>query len=350
MVMQIQKNVTLAPYTSLHAGGTAETLVLCSTVEEFIAVLNEHTNEEIYILGFGTNSLISDAGLSGVTVIYRGGNISQEDDTVIADAGVWWDDLVNFAIEKQLWGIELTAGIPSSVGGAIVGNIAAYGQQVSDTLTWIDVLDTNTGEQRKINAAEIDFEYRKSSLQQNPSIVILRAAFVLSDKSTTELSYASATSVANERKLDSTVLQDRQKIILEARRRAGSLYNPDNPESYTAGSFFKNPLVSEGQARRVAAFDESGKSLHHLMNQNKVHGGDTKRVSAAHVLLAAGFRRGQTWGNVRLHPDHILKIENTGNASAQEIYDVAQLIIKQVKEDLGIVLVPEVKFIGDFSS
>lgn len=346
--MQIQQNVSLAPYTSLHVGGVAERFVLCETIDEFLEILSTSKEGAVHVFGFGTNSLISDKGLSGLTVIYRGGLINIDGDVVVADAGVWWDDLVNFAIERNLWGIELTSGIPSSVGGAVVGNIAAYGQQISETLAWIDVFDLNTKQKRRIEAQDIQFEYRASSLQNQPNIILLRAAFGLSGAQTKELSYASATSIASELKLNPDDLVSRQKIILETRRRGGSLYDPKNPESFTAGSFFKNPLVSEDQAEKVAAFDESGKALHHLMNQNKIHGGDIKRVSAAHVLLAAGFSRGQTWGNVRLHPDHILKIENTGQATAKEIYDVAQVIVAQVKERLDIDLVPEVKFVGEF--
>jgi UDP-N-acetylmuramate dehydrogenase len=79
-----------------------------------------------------------------------------------------------------------------------------------------------------------------------------------------------------------------------------------------------------------------------------VHGGAQKRVSAAHVLLAAGFQRGQTWGPVRLHPDHILKLENTGGATAQQIYNVAMEIVNTVKNKLAVDLVPEVRFLGSF--
>lgn len=346
--MQVKKNVSLAPYTSLHVGGPAEEFVFCNNSAEFLEALTAAQKTQVHVFGFGTNSLISDKGLSGLTIIYRGGEISIDGPTVVVDAGVWWDDLVNFSLKRNLWGLELTSGIPSSVGGAVVGNIAAYGQQISERLSWIDIFDLTTKKQRRMNSKEIKFTYRASSLQEHSNIVILRAAFRLSDSMTTELSYASATSVAKELNQDPSDLHSRQKIVLETRRRGGSLYDPQQPKSYTAGSFFKNPLVTEEQAAKVAAFDESGKSLHHLMNQNKVHGGDSKRVSAAHVLLAAGFKRGQTWGNVRLHPDHILKIENTGNATAQEIYDVAQFIIKQVKENLDIYLVPEVKCIGEF--
>ena len=98
----------------------------------------------------------------------------------------------------------------------------------------------------------------------------------------------------------------------------------------------------------VAGFDETGKTLDRIINQSKIHGGNAQRASAAHVLLAAGFHRGQTWGNVRLHPHHVLKIETLPGATAQEVYDVTQLILETVKDKLDITLEPEVKFLGNF--
>jgi UDP-N-acetylenolpyruvoylglucosamine reductase len=95
-------------------------------------------------------------------------------------------------------------------------------------------------------------------------------------------------------------------------------------------------------------FDETGKSPEQITKMNAVHGGDNLRVSAAHVLLAAGFKRGQTWGPVRLHPKNLLKIENTGGATARQIYDAAQLIINTVQNQLGISLEPEAQLLGQF--
>ena len=135
---------------------------------------------------------------------------------------------------------------------------------------------------------------------------------------------------------------------MEARRRAGSLLSDMSMGPWTAGSFFKNPLVDESQVQMIVGHDESGVSRDQLLRQNVIHGGEKTRVSAAHVLLAAGFKRGQTWGRVRLHPDHILKIENTGGATAQEIHDAVQEIINTVHSRLGITLEPEVRFLGDF--
>ena len=107
-------------------------------------------------------------------------------------------------------------------------------------------------------------------------------------------------------------------------------------------------MVTTEQAKELAAFDESGKTLERIINQSKVHGGSAQRASAAHVLLAAGFKRGQTWGSVRLHDKHVLKIETLPGANAQDVYDVAHLVIQTVKEKLGITLEPEVKFLGEF--
>lgn len=347
--MQIQKNIPLAQFTSLGCGGPAKSLVVVESTDELLIALEELTDPNVTVLGFGTNSLISDKGIEGTVILTKGGAITQVGSLLVADAGVWWDDLVQHALAKNLWGVELTSGIPSSVGGAVMGNIAAYGQQVSDTLEWIDIYKLDTKKTERIMAQDIEFDYRSSSLQQQNKLVILQAAFRLSKDVTTPLAYASALTVAEEQRLNSDDLQQRRLIVLEARRRAGSLYDTaDSNTSKTAGSFFKNPLVDQAQAEIIAQHDETAKSLQLLLDQNKIHGGHTRRSSAAHVLLAAGFKRGQTWGNVRLHPEHILKIENISGATAQEIYDVAQLIINQVKERLGITLEPEVKFIGTF--
>ena len=342
-------NVSLKDYSSFHCGGEAETLIECEANDEILNSVADANNGEITILGYGTNVLISDEGLPGTTIITKGGKYSFDDNLLIADAGVWWDDIVKKSIENRLWGIELMSGIPSSIGGAVVGNIAAYGQQIADTLEWVEVFAIDSQKIIRIPSSDLEFSYRYCSLSDKSNLVILRAAFKLSTKPLKPLEYGSALRIAEELKLGTESLGDRRSIILEARKRAGSLYNPNGDQNhYTAGSFFKNPEVPLELAKKVIKFDETGKSAEMLLKQNKVHGGSDHRVSAAHVLLAAGFKRGQTWGNVRLHPDHILKIENTGGASSKDIYDVVQTIIKTVEEQLSIKLEPEVKFLGTF--
>lgn len=346
--MAIQKNVSLAPFTSLRVGGLAEELVQPSSFDEVVDTLKQ-TNEPLWFLGFGCNSLISDQGLPGTTILWRGGEIKVDGQTLSADAGVWWDDVVKEAIKRKLWGLELMSEIPSSVGGAVFGNIAAYGQQVSDTLEWLDIFYKSKGEVVRHTKDDFDFSYRHSSLQDDEDTIILRAGFKLSDSPLHELKYDSAIAIAREMDLDHSSLEHCRQIIIETRRRAGSIYHPDDPEpERTAGSFFKNPMVSTEQAAELAKFDETGKTLERIINQSKIHGGDAHRASAAHVLLAAGFKRGQTWDKVRLHPSHVLKVATLPGATAQEVYDVVHEIINTVKTKLDITLIPEVRFLGEF--
>ncbi|MGH7196764.1 MAG: UDP-N-acetylmuramate dehydrogenase [Candidatus Saccharimonadales bacterium] len=350
--MQILKNASLAPYTSFESGGPAETLIVCSNYDEAARAVAAHAGEKLWLFGYGCNVLISDNGLPGTAIIFRGGDITKDGNTLIADAGVWWDDLVVFAIEHNLYGLELMSGIPGGVAAAVVGNIAAYGQAVADTLTWVEVFDAKSREIRRVQPSELGLAYRYSNLQaENSHLVILRVAFTLSPTLTHELTYRSALDVAEKEGLDTATLPSRREIILKTRDLAGSLwdYRDASHTNKTAGSFFRNPMVTPEQADRIIAFDETGKSAELIKKMNSVHGGDSLRVSAAHVLLAAGFKRGQTWGDVRLHPQHVLKIENVGNATSQEIYDVAQEIMQTVKTKLGITLVPEVRFVGDFA-
>jgi UDP-N-acetylmuramate dehydrogenase len=347
--MQTATHSPLAPYTSLKVGGQAETLLICETYEEVVKALQNAKDTEAHLLGFGSNCLISDHGLEGTTIIWRGGEIQQQDNVLIADAGVWWDDVVQYAIAHNLWGLELMSEIPSSVGGAVFGNIAAYGQQVSDTLAWVEVYDRNTGEVKRREKTDMTFAYRESSLQSEPHIAILRVAFNLSPTPLHTLRYGSALTIAQELGYSTTTLEGLRDTIIETRRRAGSIYHPDDPHAErSAGSFFKNPLVSARQAEALAAYDESGKTLERIAEQNRIHGGSDQRASAAHVLLAAGFTRGQTWDRVRLHPKHVLKIETLAGATAEEVYTVTQEIITTVQDKLDITLIPEVRFLGKF--
>lgn len=348
--MRTQQNVALADFTSFGTGGPAQTLITIDETSELADVLRDCVRP-IWFLGDGANVLVSDDGLPGTTLHLKTSEIKIDDETFVVDAGVEWDTLVQKSIDHNLWGLERTSGIPGSVGAAVVGNIAAYGQAVSETLQWVDVIDTKSDNQQtvRLSSNELGLEYRYSKFQtpEFKTYLITRAAFTLS-KESKPLEYASALKVASELSLDANDLNQRREIILEARRRIGSLLEGDNKHVKTAGSFFRNPLVTPEQAEQVMSYEERGINYAQIKKQNAVHGGSAQRVSAAHVLLAAGFTRGQTWNQVRLHPDHILKIENMGTATSRDIHNVAQEIIETVKEKLGINLEPEVRFLGKF--
>jgi UDP-N-acetylmuramate dehydrogenase len=348
--MQVLHNVALAPYTSLRVGGPAENLLELTDNDDLAVVVNQQP-QPIWVLGGGTNCLVSDKGLPGTVVLNQVGKIRQLGPTRLqADSGVVWDNLVKKAIELDLYGLEFCSGIPGSVGAAVVGNIAAYGQSISDRLIEATLLDTSDNSVSTWQNQDFGFAYRTSQLQklENKALVVLTATFELSPTPLGDLEYDSAKKIAQTLGLEADTLAHRREIIMETRKRAGSLLEDKQTGPWTAGSFFKNPVVNEEQARAIIAHDETGISIEQLLHQNKIHSGVSGRVSAAHVLLAAGFSRGQTWGQVRLHPDHILKLENVGQASAQDIYNVVQQIIKTVRQKLGITLEPEVRFLGEF--
>ncbi|OVE78572.1 hypothetical protein BVY00_02410 [bacterium G20] len=348
--MKVLHNLSLANLTSLHAGGKAKNAVELEAGDNLQAVVTK-AEPPVWILGYGTNILISDHGLDGTVILNRTGKIEVLGGGKIrADSGANWDDLVQLAIASNLWGLEFTSGIPGGVGAAIAGNIAAYGHKVEDSFIEASILNTKNGSVKVWPRDKLGFGYRTSVLQKpgNHHLVVLDAIFNLSPASRGELEYESAIKVAQEMGIKSDSLANRRQIILETRRRAGSLLRDSQIGPWTAGSFFKNPTVSKTDVQRIIDHEETNITRDMLLRQNVIHGGNKARVSAAHVLLAAGFRRGQSWGQVRLHPDHILKIENMGSATAANIYKVVQEIISTVKEKLGITLEPEVRFLGEF--
>lgn len=349
--MNIRDNAPLHTHTSFNVGGNANRLITVESGDSVADALTHHKEADpLWVLGYGTNVLISDQGLPGTTLLLRNDHISVDGTRISVDAGAWWDDVVRTAGENKLWGIELMSGIPGSVGAGVFININAYGQGMSDVIEWVEAWDPQAHTSRRFASSQLTWEYKQSIFQrqEHAHLIITRVGLLLHRTQTTPLAYQSALDVAHELALDPDNLADRRRIVLKARDRAESIFIPGQGHSRTIGSFFKNPLVDAEKAERVIAFDETGKSREQIAKMNVVHGGDARRISAAHVMLAAGFFRGQAWGDVRLHHGHILKIENTGSASAQDIYDASTHIVATVKDKLDIVLEPEARILGEF--
>lgn len=349
--MKIDQNILLAPYTSFQVGGPAQYFALVNSTDSLLDVITNCNERPIWLLGYGSNTLISDQGLPGLTIVLRGGDIEVKDTLIVADAGVWWDDVVQAAINHELWGVECLSQVPGSLGAAIFINITAYGQSIGPLLQWVEVWDPELQAVRKIDRSEMTWDYKISIFQkpEHRDLIILRAAIRVSHTKTQELQYQKALDVAEELRLNVDNLSARREIIIEARKRAGSLWTPDySNTTKTVGSFFRNPMVSESQSEFIMNFDESGKTKEEVAKMNIIHGGSRKRVSAAHVMLAAGYKRGQSWTHVKLNDQNLLKLEALDGATAQELYDVAQEIIQTCQKKLGITLEPEARILGSF--
>ncbi len=343
-------NVLMKDYTSLRAGGLATKLIELEQNDSLQQVLKAEP-KPLLVLGYGTNCLISDQGLDQTVIINKSGQIEKISPTRYkVDSGVVWDKFIERTVEDGLWGLEFTSGIPGGTGAALAGNIAAYGHAVSDRIIEAEVLDLDDGAVSIWPKSKMGLSYRTSAFQkaENSNKVILNITVELSSKPLGEMEYESALKVAKELGVEPDSLANRRQIILEARRRTGSILADIKAGPWTAGSFFRNPLVTEDQFQSVLKFEENAVTRDLLVKQSDLHHQGELRAPAALVMLAAGFKRGQTWGQVRLHPDHILKIENVGQATAKEIYDVVQEVITTVKTKLEITLEPEVKILGKF--
>lgn len=354
MEIVYQNNVAMAPFTTFGVGGNAECFVEAQNTDQLLDILHSDIAQSspITVLSYGSNTLVSDAGIPGLTVCARGGNLSVDGDSITVDAGVWWDDVVMLAIEHGLWGAELMSQIPGSIGAATYINITAYGQSIGPLIEWVEYWDPKTKMATKLLRENLKWDYKQSVFQTDEfaGAIVLRVCLKLSPNKTDELSYQKAIDVAQELGSDTETLQGRRLTIIEARRRAGSIWNPHDPSSArTAGSFFRNPVVDAAQAESIILHDESGKSAEQIKQMNLVHGGDSRRVSAAHVMLAAGFKRGQLFGStVKLNDQNLLKVEALPGATATDIYNAAQEIITTCNQKLGIKLQPEAEFIGKF--
>jgi UDP-N-acetylmuramate dehydrogenase len=339
---------SLSEYTSLRIGGPARHLIEVNSTKQLIEALKSiDASKPWIVLGYGTNTYFDSEGYDGTVIVWRGGNITLQENTIIADGGVWWDDVVLRAVDQKLWGIELMSGIPGGVGGAVAGNVAAYGQSIASTCEWVDVFDMKKKSEQRLTTEECAFTYRSSIFGSSRHRVILRVGLGLSKQRTQELSYQWALDYATKHSLTPSTLASTREIIMGVRAEAVSLYDYTSRDTQvaSAGSFFKNPEVDEQLAEYIMSFEEQGRSPEQIKKMNNTHSGSTRRVSAAQVLLAAGFYRGQQWGNIQLHSSHILKVTNTSGASSEELRTVTQLILHTVQEKLGILLETEVRYV-----
>jgi UDP-N-acetylmuramate dehydrogenase len=258
MSPEVRTGVSLAPLTTFHLGGAAQFFVSATSIDELkeaLAFAREHA-VPIFILGGGSNVLIEDEGFAGLVIKIELGGIeeSQENGRVIltAGAGESWDALVAHAVKEGFWGIENLSGIPGTVGGAVVQDIGAYGAALSQVLQWAEVFDTTTSEVKKLSVEECEFGYRDSVFKRAKGRhVVLRAALGLSRIAGPNLSYTDPSRLYKDlaRRFAGTApsLLELRTGILEIRREKF----PDLAVLGTAGSFFKNPILSAEEAQRL---------------------------------------------------------------------------------------------------
>jgi UDP-N-acetylmuramate dehydrogenase len=347
--MVITENVPLAPLTTLKVGGAARYFIEATSIGEISQAVefSKSRSLPLFVLGGGSNLVISDAGWPGLVlkVGITGINHRHGHEEVIFEAGAGenWDKFVGMVVAHNIAGIECLSGIPGSVGASPVQNVGAYGQEVSNTIESVVALDHRDGEVHELNNEECAFRYRTSifNTTERGRYIILQVNYSLKHGAEAYVAYADLKKYFAGWS-EKPTLSNVRDAVRKIRAGKGMLITVGDDDCRSAGSFFKNPILSADQYQaltaRAAAKNLQIPSYPALDAQ--------KKVSAAWLVEHSGFGRGYGSGPVGISRKHALAIVNRGNATAADIVAFKGDIQQRVEEIWGILLEPEPVFVG----
>ncbi len=352
--LQLRENVSLADFTTLGVGGPARYMADIASEEMLLEALDLAYERDwpVFVLGGGSNVLVSDAGFAGLVlrICLRGIEPLDEEsgDIMSAAAGEPWDSFVGMCVSKNLAGLECLSGIPGTVGATPIQNVGAYGQEVSEVILSVRVLDRETLAARELSSAECGFAYRSSIFNSSHRgrYVILRVTFSLFPRGRPRLQYPDLQRHFSNRRT-SPPLSEVRDAVLKIRAAKAMVIMPDDPDSRSAGSFFKNPLVDEQTALRVEA---AARRMGRLGQEESIprfvttEGG--VKLPAAWLIERAGFHKGYARGPAAVSSKHTLALINRGGATAGDILALMREIQEGVRKCFDIVLRPEPEFLG----
>jgi UDP-N-acetylmuramate dehydrogenase len=331
----------LSKYTSLRVGGPAKKIVHVSTEAEIIAAIAESEGSPVLIMGGGTNVLIADTGFDGTVIHISNDSIQAEMDacsgaTLTIGAGQNWDEFVQATIERGLAGLETLSGIPGSVGAAPIQNIGAYGHEVSEFITRVRTYDREEKLVKTFTNSQCEFSYRSSHFKEHPGrYVILDVAFQIRQGEMSDpITYVELSKKLGIEPSEKASVMEVRSAVLELRASKGMLISED-PDSWSAGSFFTNPIISQ----------QAADSLPNAAPKWPLNDGRVK-ISAAWLIENSGMHKGDAIGGARISTKHVLALTNSGSATASDIAALAKKARDQVKEKFGITLIAEVNLIG----
>jgi UDP-N-acetylmuramate dehydrogenase len=348
--MLLQENVPLAPRTTFQIGGRARFFVEAKTraeVQEAVAFA-DRKRLSLFVLGGGSNVVIADSGWPGlvlkigITGIERRPYLVENRVLFDVGAGESWDGFVAQAVLTLCAGVECMSGIPGSVGGTPVQNVGAYGQEVSETIESVEVVDRRDAQIRELCNEACGFSYRSSifNTTERDRFIILRVTYALTPSGASHLEYADLKRYFEHRESPPSLAETRE-AVRQIRARKGMLLVPGDPDCQSAGSFFRNPVVSaellQDLTKRASAKGLTLPAYPALAQRHK--------VSAAWLVEQSGFTRGYEAGRVGISHKHALAIVNRGGATAADVLALKEQIQQRVEAIWGVRLEPEPVFI-----
>ncbi|MFZ0477728.1 MAG: UDP-N-acetylmuramate dehydrogenase [Terriglobales bacterium] len=347
--MTIHENVPLAPMTTLHVGGPAQFFAEARHEEDVREAVDfsKTRNLPLFVLGGGSNLLVADSGWPGLVLRISIGGLTSESsgNNVLfsVGAGSDWDTFVAQAVTQNCAGVECLSGIPGSVGGTPVQNVGAYGQEVSETIESVRAFDTKENRTVVLPRPACGFRYRASIFNtgQRCRYIILRVNYRLHRGAAPTLKYADLQKHFAESKTPPSLASVRE-AVREIRRAKGMLLVPGDPNSRSAGSFFKNPVLTADQFQNLTArAAEKALEIPSYPALEAHH-----KISAAWLVEHSGFSKGFHLGEAAISTKHALALVNTGSAHASDIVHLKETIQQQVQTEWGVLLDPEPVFVG----
>jgi len=332
----------LSKYTSFRVGGPATKIVQVSTEAEIIGAIEEAGDSPILIMGAGTNVLIADKGFEGTVIRISNNSVQAEVDacsgaTLTIGAGEDWDTFVQTTIDRGFAGLETLSGIPGTVGAAPIQNIGAYGHEVSEFITRVRTYDRQEKALKTFTNSECEFSYRNSYFKAHPGrYVVIEVQFqIRRGEFSDPITYVELSKKLGIEPGEKAPVVATRAAVLELRASKGMLLKNDDHDSWSAGSFFTNPIISQQAADLLP-----NAAPKWPLNDGRV------KVSAAWLIENSGIHKGDELGGARISTKHVLALSNSGNATAADIAELAKRARNQVKEVFGITLEAEVNLIG----
>lgn len=330
-------NHPLRDLNSFHVEECAERVITFNEKEDLKQIFADgHTPEHWYVLGGGNNILFTRR-FCGTLIKPVGKNITIKanlDDSVIveAEAGVEWDDMVAWSVERELWGMENLSLIPGTVGAAPVQNIGAYGAEAKDVIERVHYYDVEDKRHHTMGNAECRFAYRESIFKHelHGRAIITSVEFRLSKSPQPSLGYGDLAKEVET--LGSVTLKNIREAVCSIRRSK----LPDTAVLGNAGSFFKNPIVNKQMSERLKSQYEN-MPVYPVSEQNC-------KLAAGWLIDQAGLK-GYRKGNVGVHERQALVLVNFGGATGKEVIALSELVRERVNEKFGITIDPEVNIL-----
>lgn len=335
--MKIRENVPLANFTTFRTGGNARYFARVKSIEELKKAVRFAQEKKLpfFVLGRGANVLVSDDGFHGLAIKMEIGGMRFENNRAVAGAGVPWDSFVAKTVKCGFAGLENLSLIPGTIGAAAVGNIGAYGTEIKDHIFSVEAFNTETMKIKKFSNKECAFKYRESffKTKTGKKYIVASVAFSLNKNKKLKTDYKDVREFFSRKKIISPTSQDIRGAIIKIRKQK----LPSAEDIGTAGSFFKNPIVSKAKAEALQ------KKYPELPIFSTKDG--KAKLFAGFLLDKICGLKGYKKGNIGTWEKQALVVVNYGGGTTKEILEFADDMKRRVKKKTGIDLEMEVQII-----